>query len=74
MRGGIGRDNAMTVTHMLPKLNARRILSVLKYLAHRPYRLPNGCILIALRRNDGRRREKRVGKAMDRTREYDKEP
>jgi hypothetical protein len=53
---------------MLPKLNALRILSVLKYRAHRPQSEPNGWRAMTLRRNDGRRRDRSDGNVLDRTR------
>jgi hypothetical protein len=56
-------------THILPKLNARLILSVLKYLEHRPQRLPNGCRVKALAKKDGRSRERYVSNVLERTSE-----
>jgi len=61
-------------THILPKLKARLILSVLKYLLHLPHILPNGWSLMTFRMNDGRRREKKEGKVLERTREYERVP
>jgi hypothetical protein len=58
---------------MLPKLNARRIRSVMKYLEHRPYRLSNTCRLKKFFKNTGLSSENNVGNALDSTSEYDKE-
>ena len=60
-------------TYMLPKLNARLILSVMKYLEHLPYRLSRTCRLKKFFRKAGWSNENKVGNALLSTREYERE-